>query len=203
VGLKLTDLRVKSELIFVPLIPSELDSLVSIVSKVKSDSLGFSNDAVANVNLVFLVVRQTLERDTFFVASSHKKDLVLFISVVQGAERQQELVGLSHLRSVANIKPVVTLLSNGVAHVTLELERVVSDSVKADCSWNLTFVFQYNRDNSVFSDSSFAETENRSAISILLSWFVNLQSWECTFTPDFENEFAHLRFWVTVFNNGF
>jgi hypothetical protein len=176
---------------------------VTVVCKHEAHSLGLTDNAVTNVELIFSFVRKSLESDLFFVACSNEPDLMLLVDIVQSSEGKLESILLSLLRSVADIESVVGFLGDGVRQAaTFEGEAVVSNGIEADCGWHLSLILENDRHDAVLTNTGLAELKSGvSVLLIRLSRLLNLQSRKSAFTTKVENELAHLGLRVSVLNN--
>jgi hypothetical protein len=189
VGFEVTFRRIESEFILVSLIPSELNMGVTVVCKHEAHSLGLTDNAVTNVELIFSFVGKSLKSDLFFVACSNEPDLVLLVDIVQSSEGKLESILLSLLRSVADIESVVGFLGDGVRQAaTFEGEAVVSNGIEADCGWHLSLILENDRHDAVLTNTGLAELKSGvSVLLIRLSRLLNLQSRKSAFTTKVEN----------------
>ena len=84
----MTNCRVESELVLVGGVPAELHSRVAIVDDLEGGCLGFTDDAITDVELVLEVVRQAFKSDSLIETFTDQKNLVLLENIVHGRESQ-------------------------------------------------------------------------------------------------------------------
>jgi hypothetical protein len=130
---------------------------------------------------------------------------VLLIHVVESSKREHELILLGALGSVADIESIVGFLRDRVRQTaTFEGEAVIGDSIEADRGWHLSLILENDRHDAVLTDAGLAELKSGCHVSsFCLSRLLNLESWQGAFTTEFENELAHLGFWVSIVDDGF